>query len=157
MRVPADVTTLDAVDVRRRLFAALDPVRKLAEAFVVSSGGDPRALRYVVQMHPLAVQVTLAPDEGRPAQRLVAFAGRRLPGHGAALEEAVNEFTAGTLAGMPKASAEAAVLNAAVAHEGGLCVMADPTDETALLFFAEGDMGKGVVLGAIADAPEQVH
>ena len=152
MHVPANVM-LDAVGVRRRVFDGLAPVGKLAEWFMATSGADRRALRYVVQLHPLVVQVTLAPDEGRPARRLHAFEGAALPDRGAALGAAVECAAAAVMAGMPEDTAAAVTANAATIEDGGLFVMADPIDELVLLALAGpgGSLGEGDVLGAIVD------
>ena len=144
---------LVATDVRARLFDALAPVLVLVDQ-AVRGRCDPAALRIVVQLHPLVLQVILAPDEGRPARRVVAFAGRRLPDGGAALDAAVNELAAGVLAALPEKAAEAVLVNAAVAREGGLAVLVNPTDESADLFFAEPgrSLGEGVKIGGIGEA-----
>jgi hypothetical protein len=160
VRKPA---TLAPSEVRGRLFEALAPVQSLAERFAASGACDVRALRYVVQPHPLVVQITLAPDEGRPALRLFALEARRLPDRGRALEEAVEQFTAAILASLPEETATAAVLNTAAladaSAESGLFVMCDPTDETAVLALAEPgkSLGEGVYIGGLANAPERTH
>ena len=154
MRVPVNAA-LDAADVRRHVFDSLAPVRRLAEAF----WQKPSELRYVVQLHPLLVQIVVAPDEGRPARRLHTFEGARLADRGAALGAAVEEVAAAIVAGMPEETALAVAANAATIEDGGLFVMTDPADELVMLALAGpgGSLGEATILGAIADAPEQVH
>ena len=154
----ADVPLAPA-EVRGRLFDALGPVRKLAELFMRTSNADPRLLRYVIQLHPLRVQVTLAPEEGRPAWRLHVFEASRLPDRGAALGEAVEQLTGALLASLPEETATATVLNAGAIEDGGLFVLADPTDETAILGLAGpgGSLGEAVYVGGLSDARPTVH
>lgn len=155
--------TLAPAEVRGRLFDSLAPVRRLAEGFMVTSGGDPRALRFVVQLHPLRLQIVMAPDEGRPARRLYAFEGRQLPGRGAALKAAVEQVAAAILASLPEETATAAMLNTAAladaSAESGLFVMCDANDETAILALAEPgrSLGEAVYIGGLSAAPETVH
>lgn len=149
---------LEAEAARQRLCDALAPVVGLAERAALGRC-DPGALRYLIQRDPLVVQVTVAPDEGRPARRIVAFSGSRLPDGGAALGTAVENIAAAILSALPRQSAAAVVLNAADQDRGGLCVLFDPTDATATLFLAvEGkSFDQGVVLGALSDGPETLH
>jgi hypothetical protein len=156
----ADDVRLSADDVRRRLAEALEPVRVEAEAALVRVGRDVASrLRYVVQLHPLLVQITMAPDEGKPAKTIVSFGGHRLPDRGAALGAAAEEFTAGILSALPEKAAEAVMVNAAVAAGGGLVVVFDPTDEAAILIVVEPgrSLGEGTYVGGISDAPETTH
>jgi hypothetical protein len=143
---------LVATDVRTRLFDALAPVLVLVEE-AARGRCNPAALRIVLQLHPLTVQITVVPDEGRRARRVVAFSGSKLPDGGAALDSAVNELAAGVLAAMPEQSAEAVLLNAAVARDGGLCVLLDARGESATLLLAEPgkSLGEGVVLGGLGE------
>ena len=149
---------VEANDARRRFFDALDPVRKLAELFMRTSGADPRTLRYVVRVHPLTVEVTLSPDEGRPAWSVHVFEARRLPDGGAALKVAVETVAAAILERLPAETA-VTVAGSATLDGGGLFVLADPSDELAMLGLAVPgrSLGEGVVLGALADAPEVLH
>jgi hypothetical protein len=150
---------LTADEVRRRLVAALVPVRQEAEAFLVRAGHDVACVRYVIQVSPLVVQITRVPDEGRPARSIVAFSGDRLPDRGAALGAAVEEFATGILSALPETGAEAVLACAATAADGGLVVVFDPTDETAMLIVAESgrSLGEATLVGGIGDAPETAH
>jgi hypothetical protein len=149
---------VNAEDARARLVDALAPVLVLAEN-AARGRCEAGSLRYVVQRDPLMVQVTLAPDEGRPARRIVAFPGSALPDGGAALASAVEAIAAAILSALPQPTAAATLLNAAMAAAGGLCLLFDPTDATATLFTAvDGkSLGEGVVLGALGDGPETMH
>ena len=145
--------------VRAQLFESLAPVMRLAERFAASGACDARALRYVVELHPLRLQVAIAQDEGRPARRLTVVEGRRLPDRGRAVGAAVEALAGVILASLPEETATAAVLNAGALEDGGFFVMADPTDKTAILALAGpgGSLGEGIYVGALADAPETVH
>ena len=69
---------------------------------------------------------------------------------------------AGVLAGLPKATCEATLANVAAAQAhggGGLFVLADLSDDTAVLALAAPgqSLGQGTMIGALMDAPETTH
>jgi hypothetical protein len=147
---------LGPAEVRGRLFDALAPVRGLVQAF------DARlSVRFVVEWPTLRVQVVVPPRDGATAQRLALFAAETLPDRGAALRAAVEDMVGGILATLPEATAEKATVATLAAQEcgGGLFLMADPSDETAILALATPgrSLGEGIYIGALADAPETAH
>lgn len=149
---------VNATDAHRRLFDALAPV--LAHTAAAARGWcDPAAVRLVIQLHPVIVQVVVARAEARP-KSVVSFNAKRLPDRGAALCAAVETFAAGVIASLPESGAAAVLANAAVvAHDGGLYVFVDPNDETAILALTKPgrSLGEGTVIGALAAAPETLH
>lgn len=154
----AEPAALAAGDVRAALFAALAPVRAVCEAFLAYEPARRAALRYVVQLHPMVIQVVLTQAEGR-SRCMAAFGAYNLPDGGARLVAAAEAVAAGLIAGLPEKLAAKALATAAMRQgEGGLYLYVDPTDETAILGLnIAGSLGEGIVLGALMDAPEMVH
>lgn len=149
---------LSAAEVRARLFEALAPLlAHVAEA--ARNRCDPSTLRFLIQAHPMVLKVIQVPDEGRPARVIVEIFPSDMDDKGVALASAVEALEAAVLASMPEASAMAVVLNSAVAGGGGLAVLCDANDSSAILFFAEAgkSMHEGTVLGTLGDDVETTH
>jgi hypothetical protein len=147
---------LAPAEVRGRLFAALDPARGLVQAF------DARlSVRFVVEWPALRVQVVVPPRDGATAHRLALFGAEALPDRGVALRAAVEAALAGIMATLPQATAEKATVATLAAQEcgGGLFVMADPCDATAILALAMPGqtLGEAAYIGALGAAPETIH
>jgi hypothetical protein len=142
---------LVADEVRAELFEALAPILdECAKAAEVWPTVAPENVRLVVQLHPLLVQIVVAAEEDRPARRIVAFSGERLPDGGKALGAAVEAVTAGIMAGIGDEAA-GRVMTLAAVPEGGLCVEVDPVTEGVALGLALPGVGmeKAVLLGGI--------
>jgi hypothetical protein len=121
---------------------------------------DVRRLRYLVRPRPhLTIQVVIAAGTGRPTRPLVTFAASALPDGGMALAEAVDELTAGGLAGVrPELAAGILTVDAAAA-DAGLVAVVDPEVEAATLLFAlpNQPLEEAVVICGVGDAPPTAH
>jgi hypothetical protein len=155
-----DDRELTAGQARAQMRGALAPVIALAERFVASGAPcNARQLRYVVQMDPTTVRVTVAPDEGREAWTLHVFNETETPlpvrtALAAAFEDILRfDLTARGDGAVAYASAIAS----AQAAGGGPYVVLDPSTGTVALCVTERDLGEGVVLLSLVDATERSH
>jgi hypothetical protein len=116
-------------------------------------------LRYVAQLDPFALQVTVAPDEGQRPHSLITLWPEDLPDRGRVLKAACDAFAAGILAGLPDRAVGRVLAAAGRETTAGLVALLDPNDQGAILIqpVPGRSLGEGIVLGALLDAPETVH